>query len=239
MGLEVNNLKVSINDKIIIKEATLKVGYEEKILLVGPNGSGKTSLIQAIIGNPRYRVDGRILLDGKDISNIPMHERVLLGLAASYQIPPSLRGLTLYDLAYNIMKRFHDDIDIIKERIYSLASSLNMVEFLDREVNREFSGGELKRSELFLTLLLKPKIILLDEIDSGVDMENLRIMAKEIMRYYKRYKPGILFVTHTGGILRFLKSDRLYILLDGFIRESRDVENAFNIIMESGFYKFI
>ena len=239
MGLETHRLKVSIGDRTIIKEATLKVGYGEKILLVGPNGSGKTSLIQAIIGNPKYNVRGRILLDGRDIGNVSMHERVLMGLAASYQIPPALRGLTLYELAYNIMKRFYNDIDMIRERIYSLASSLNMLDFLHREVNRGFSGGELKRSELFLTLLLKPRIILLDEIDSGVDIENLRIMSKEIMRYYNKYKPGILFVTHTGGILRYLKSDKLYILLDGVVKESKDVENAFKIIMESGFRRFM
>lgn len=236
MPLEINNLSVGIGNKTIIKKASMRIDEEEVVLLLGPNGSGKSTLIQAIMGNPKFQVkNGSIIYNGEDITSLPMHERVIKGIVSSHQIPPSIRGITLYNLAYNILKKRGVNGKKARDLIYEYASSLNLLDFLDRNVNLGFSGGELKRSELFLALLSRPRIMLLDEIDSGVDIENIRIMAKEIMRYYRREKPGILFVTHTGWIAKYLNFNKIYIILDGEIKEGRGAEETLNIILKEGF----
>lgn len=236
MSLKLVDIAVEVQGKTIIENANMEIRDGDIVLLLGPNGSGKTTLLQAMIGNPRCRIiKGSIYYNDIDITNKPIYERVNMGIMASYQIPPTLRGITLYDLALNILKKRGMEVNEARERIFEYATSLNMTEFLYRNVNLGFSGGELKRSELFLTLLSKPKTMLLDEIDSGIDIENMRVMAKEIMRYYNREKPGILFVTHTGWIAKYLKFNDIYILLDGIVRREAGAEEALNIILRRGF----
>ena len=223
--LVVENLRVSVNGKVVIKECSFAVREDEYVLLLGPNGSGKTSLIQAIAGNPKYKVlSGRIIFNGEDITNLNMVERVRKGLVASFQIPPKIKGLTLGKLAKEILSKKKTP-DVNRE-IHRLASQLNLLEFLHRDLNVGFSGGEIKRAELFLTLLHKPKLLLLDEIDSGVDLANLSLMSKVLQKYILDYGTRVLAVTHTGFISKYIKFDKGFIIIDGVVREVKDINRV-------------
>ncbi|HDO20143.1 MAG TPA: ATP-binding cassette domain-containing protein [Candidatus Bathyarchaeota archaeon] len=240
MLLEVEDLNVEINGRRVLKNVNLSVGFGETILLLGPNGSGKTSLIQTIIGNPKYHVkSGRIKFMGKDITHIPSNERLKLGLSVSYQFPPKIRGVSVGRLLEEMKKKF----SIEDEWVNLLLKRLNVSEFLNHNLHSDMSGGESKRLELFFTLLTKPHLILLDEPDSGIDVENLSLIGNFLNKFLMEnrveasHKRSALIVTHLGTISKYLMVDRAYVLMDGEIICYGRAYEILRGIMEHGFDK--
>lgn len=236
--LRVDDLSVGIDNRIVVRNASFSVNKGDISLIIGPNGSGKTSLIQAILGNPRYKIlSGRIIYEGRDITDLDMVSRVNMGISAAFQFPPKLKGVTLSKLANEILKR--RKVANPEKVVYRLAAQLNLIEMLDRELNVGFSGGEMRRAELFLTLLQRPKLALLDEIDSGVDVENVALMARVLNKYINNYKMSILLVTHSASIAKYLKFNRTYVVVDGIVREAGSPEEILEKVREYGFYDFV
>lgn len=225
--LKIEDLTVKIAGKKVLNGLNLEVPEGETHVLLGPNGSGKTSLIMSILGFPSCRIlSGRILFDGTDITNLPTDERTRLGLGVAFQNPPSIRGVKLGDVFKHIAKGKVDEI--------KLANITNIpMEFLGRDLNFGFSGGELKRSEIFQVLAQRPSFAIFDEPDSGVDVENLRIIGKAIGEFLKG-RSGLL-ITHLGHILRYVKADVAHVVFYGMIACSGKPSKIFDLIMKRGY----
>ena len=170
--LEIEDLSVSIGSKQVLKNFDLRINRGETHALFGPNGTGKTTLLNVIAGIPRYTIDGgRIVFKGKDITHMSMDERARLGIGMAFQRPPAIRGLRLKDLI-KIINPKADAPAILKK--------MDFEAFGDRDVNRGFSGGEVKRSEMVQLLAQQPDLVMLDEPDSGVDLENIKLIGEAI-----------------------------------------------------------
>jgi len=237
MLLDIRNLTVTVDGKQVLKNLSLSIGFGETLLLMGPNGSGKSSLIYSIMGHPNYKVEnGSIILKGKDITDMPVEERVEHGLGVSFQFPPKIHGVTIRDLAKRLAAKRGKDVDI-----ESIASTLNMTNFLDREINVGFSGGEMKRAELFFLLIQQPSLVLLDEPDSGVDVENMVIVGNAISRLLSNEshpttdKPSGMIVTHLGYISRYVITHRTYIIQNGSIICYGETESLVKDVLKYGF----
>ena len=182
--------------------------------MIGPNGSGKTTLISAIMGLPTYEANsGTILFNGADITTKTVEERAKLGMAVSFQNPPEITGVKLIDLLKLCLGKNTEDAFSAEEQ--RLIEVFRLTDFLNRDLNVGFSGGERKRSEILQLLFLKPKLLLLDEPDSGVDVESLKLIATEIERYVESSGSSALVITHKGDILEYIKAKYGCILLDG------------------------
>ena len=224
--LKIENLTVEINGKRVLNNINLEIKKGELLVLFGPNGSGKTSLLMTIMGFPRYKVvKGRIIFKGKDITNLPVYERAKMGIGISFQRPPTITGLKTRDLVKRCAQA--KDIDI-----EALAAELNFTHLLDRDVNDGLSGGEIKRSELLQLMAQQPDLVLLDEPESGVDLENIALIGEAIKKLLGRTptkalacrslkeeklekKKSGLIITHTGHILRYVPADKGRILYKG------------------------
>lgn len=231
--LKVENLSVIIEDKLVLKNIDLEIPSGETHILFGPNGSGKTSLIMAILGYPQYKVkEGRILFEGTDITAASIEERAKLGIGMAYQNAPVIKGLSLQKL-----------VDIIKKPDVDLTpfiEKLRMQNLLHRDINLGFSGGEKKRSELLQLLAQNPHFLFLDEPESGVDIENMDIMGKVLGDFLERHqvkkrKKSGLVITHTGYILDYVNADKGYILIDGEMICSGNPYQMFEMIKVKGF----
>ncbi|MGQ9781942.1 MAG: ABC transporter ATP-binding protein [Nitrososphaeria archaeon] len=237
MLLDVRDLTVEVENKTVLKDLSLSIGFGETVLLMGPNGSGKSSLIYTIMGHPKYKIKkGTIIMKGTDITFMPTEERVKLGLGASFQFPPKIHGVTLRDLARRLESKQAKRVDI-----QSLAASLNLSAFLDREINVGFSGGEIKRVELFFLMLQKPSLVLLDEPDSGVDVENMVLVGNTIGRllgdesHPATEKPSGLIVTHLGYVSRYVLTHRTYIIQNGSMICYGETESLVKDVLKHGF----
>ncbi|MBW2607002.1 MAG: ABC transporter ATP-binding protein [Deltaproteobacteria bacterium] len=224
--LQIEDLQVKLGDKKILKHIDLEIQPGETHILFGPNGSGKTSLLMTIMGYPQYEVvAGKIVFKGKDITHMSIDERARLGIGMSYQRPPTINGLKTRQMVKLCAK---DDVD--EE---DLAKRVNFEQFLGRDVNAGFSGGEIKRSELLQLMAQAPDLMLFDEPESGVDMENISLVGKTIAsllqkdladRHIKfkmqaildRTKMGLI-ITHTGFILDYVAADKGQVLYDGML----------------------
>ncbi len=214
----------------ILKELSLTIKDGEIVIMFGPNGSGKSTLIKSIMGVSDYKIkEGDIFFDGKSIKNLPISERAKMGIGVMYQQPPEISGVKLYQIAKYLEE--NDDV------IFDYAEKLNLKEFLDRDVNVDFSGGEKKRSELFQILLQKPKLLLLDEPESGVDIENISIMGKVLNEFFKKNGSSALIITHTGYILQYISAKRGCVLMNGKLCCSDEPEKIFQDIRKNGYEK--
>ncbi|HVN67661.1 MAG TPA: ATP-binding cassette domain-containing protein, partial [Candidatus Sulfotelmatobacter sp.] len=199
--LRIENLYLKVGEREILKGLDLIVYQGEKMVLFGQNGAGKSSLIYTILGWPGYQVTaGRIIFKGRDITHLPTNERVKLGLGVSFQNPPAVRGIKLAEMLKVCRPA------LTPAEIERSAAALNMGDFLARDVNLGFSGGEVKRSELLQILAQRPELVLFDEPDSGVDLENVELVGKQINSYLDQHA-GIV-ITHQGYILNFIKTSR-------------------------------
>jgi Fe-S cluster assembly ATP-binding protein len=219
--LEIENLTILIDGRRILRDVSLSIGEGEIMALFGPNGSGKTTLLKAIMGFPAYKVEsGRILYNGQDITELSMDERSRKGIGMAFQTPPVVRGLKLGDVLRLVMS---EKGMVSEEKIHESAERLNLTDFLPRNVNLGFSGGEVKRSELLQLLIQNPEFIMLDEPDSGVDLENIHLVGGIINELVgkgkareKRLKSALI-ITHAGYILDYVNPDRACIMLEGSI----------------------
>ncbi|MHC1567594.1 MAG: ATP-binding cassette domain-containing protein [Candidatus Syntropharchaeales archaeon] len=237
MMLEIQNLSVDVGGKRILKNLNLHIGKGEVHVLFGANGSGKTTLFMTILGFPEYKVaEGRIYFKGVDVTEFDTAERVRLGMGVSFQHPPEIRGVKLGEVVELMLER-GDGGDVL-----ALAQELNLSgEFLDRDINLGFSGGEVKRSEILQLLAQNPDFLMFDEPDSGVDVENVELIGKVMSRMLERdkrpsgRKRSGLIITHIGYILNYVKADRAHVMLDGRIACSGMPDEIYNHILKEGF----
>jgi Fe-S cluster assembly ATP-binding protein len=194
--LEVKDVSVAVENKVIVKNISLVVKPSSLHILMGPNGSGKSSLAMAITGHPRYKVvEGRIFLDGEDITDETPEERASKGLAIAFQRPPEV-PIKFWKMLSLIKEKFGNNVEddaLIKKVGLSR-------EVLDRQLNVGFSGGESKRAELAQILAMRPKYVIMDEPDSGLDVEGVRLVAK-IIEDFIRNGIGVLLITHLGRVM--------------------------------------
>jgi Fe-S cluster assembly ATP-binding protein len=226
MLLEIKNLKVRGNSQEILKGINLSLKSGECQALLGPNASGKSTLAQVISGNPKYKISqGKIFLGTKEITKLSPEKRTKLGIALSWQNPPTIKGVKLSHLLEKISQ--------IKNKKLDIGSDL-----IDREINLDFSGGEKKMSELLQILSLNPKLVILDEIDSGLDLKRLEKVSGIIKKEFLDKKISVLLITHSGTILRFLKPQMTNVMLKGkIICKEKDYKKVLKIIKRYGYEK--
>jgi Fe-S cluster assembly ATP-binding protein len=220
--LVVENLHVEVEGKEVLKGVNLEVNRGEVHVLMGPNGSGKTTLSLALMGHPKYKITkGRILLEGEDITGLEPHERARKGLFLAFQNPIEISGVRLSTLLTLEANRVFGS-SIKPEETFSVirdvAKRVGLSEsLLNRNVFEGFSGGEKKRTEIAQMLLLKPKIAILDEPDSGVDVDGLKIIADNISKLLQENGTGFLIITHYRRILEYVKPTKVHVMYKGKI----------------------
>ena len=242
MLLEIKDLKVEVEGKEILKGVNLKINEGETHVLLGPNGAGKSTLFMTILGFPNYNMTGgQIIYKGQDITNMETPDRIKLGLGVTFQNPPAIRGVKLEDLLkIEDSKHEYKTDEELTEDVKQLGERLKLNDsFLNRDVNVGFSGGEVKRSELLQLLAQKPDFIMFDEPDSGVDIENVELISKEIKTLLDQdnsdSQKGGLLITHLGYILDFVNATDAHVLKDGVIVASGEPKEILDTIRESGF----
>ena len=219
-GLEVVDLWVKVGGKTVLKGVNLKLPRGEFHALVGPNGAGKSTLAMTIAGHPAYKVvKGDILLDGESIKDLPPEERAKKGLAVLFQHPPELEGVRVSELLEKLkeMYKCKDSIEDLL-RLVGLPSDMAF-----RYVNVGFSGGERKRFDLARIIAMRPKIVIMDEPDSGVDVESIKRIAEGIKKLLDM-GAGVLVITHYRNILKYIKPKLVHVMIDGRIVMSAGVE---------------
>lgn len=240
MLLEITDLAVEVNKKEILSDIDLYIEEGTTHVLLGPNGSGKSTLFMSILGFPKYKITkGEIIFKGEDITKLSTTERVKRGVGVSFQNPPSIRGVKLKEL---LKIEHHENNDELSHEITEIATELKFDDrFLERDVNLGFSGGEVKRSEILQLLAQQPEFIMFDEPDSGVDIENVEILAEKINTLLDKVKkPGLreksgLIITHLGYILNFVGADTAHVLMDGKIACSGNPTEILEDIRKEGF----
>jgi Fe-S cluster assembly ATP-binding protein len=242
--LLIEDLQVKLEDKEILKHIDLEIGTGETHILFGPNGSGKTSLLMTIMGYPQYKVaGGKIVFKGEDITNMPINERAELGIGVSYQRPPAIHGVKTRQMV-EICSDGKADPDAMSARV-------NFSDFLERDINVGFSGGEIKRSELLQLMAQNADLLLFDEPESGVDLENISLIGTAISEllqrdfkmntektqkelHEERTKMGLI-ITHTGFILDYVTADKGQLLYQGELTCSTNPREIFRCISEAGY----
>lgn len=230
--LEIKNLHVSIEGKEILKGVDLTVKGGEFHAIMGPNGTGKSTLASAIMGHPKYEVtEGSILLDGEDVLEMEVDERARAGLFLAMQYPSEISGVTTSDFlrsAINARREEGDEIPLMKF-IKGLDSDLDFLEIdksmATRYLNEGFSGGEKKRNEILQLMQLKPEIAILDEIDSGLDIDALKVVSKGINKM-RSEDFGCLIITHYQRLLNYITPDFVHVMMQGRVVKSGGPELA-------------
>ena len=216
--LQIEDLHVNVGEKEVLHDINLTIEEGETHVLLGPNGSGKTTLLMTIMGFANYSItEGKILYKGEDVTRIKAHERAKRGIGMLFQRPPTISGLKLSKMLTAISQ--NKDVDIP-----ALARSVHMDKFLERDINKGFSGGEIKRSEVLQLMIQNPDFVMLDEPESGVDLENISLIGTAIGsllekdRHLINRKKSGLVITHTGFILDYLDADKGHVMCDGEIK---------------------
>lgn len=243
MKLEVINLHVEVEGKEIIKGISIEFEHDKVHALLGPNGSGKSTLANAIIGNPKYKVtSGRIILDGKDVTNEKPDVRSRLGLFLSFQYPADVSGVSISTFLrtavnagrqkkYSVIE-FHQ---LLKDKMRDLGIDSS---FSRRDLNAGLSGGEKKRTEMLQLAMLEPRYALLDETDSGLDVDAIKIVAENINKIKSKTKMGIILITHYHKFLEYLQPNKVSVINEGKLVKQGGKELA-KLIEEKGFEEII
>lgn len=244
MLLSVEDLHVVVEGKELLKGINLGLDYGEIVAIMGHNASGKTTLALTLAGFPQYAVSkGRIVFDGEEIASKGIDERARMGLALAFQSPPAIRGIKLghmISLSAGMnpwQPKPGDDPDLPRKILAKV--NLDPGRYLDRELNVGFSGGERKRSELAQIFAMKPKLMILDEPDSGVDIDSLKILGNSLLDYFNSSRCGIMIITHHRHILQYLKPTRVHILSGGKVAITGTYEELIPKIEEKGYERLI
>ncbi len=228
--LEIKDLVVSVEGKKILNGVSLEIIKGEITAIMGPNGSGKSTLANTLMGNPKYKIEsGKIILDGEDITNLKPDERAKKGLFLSFQYPSEISGVTVSNFLRTALSSIKNEkisvLDfhkLLKEKM----KLLNMdATFTKRYLNEGFSGGEKKKTEILQMMILNPKYAILDEADSGVDVDSLKALAGGVKSAINP-NVGILIITHYNRILEYLTPNKVYIMESGKITRSGNAELA-------------
>ncbi len=222
--LEIHGLRAGVEDREIIKDAELTLGRGETHVLLGPNGSGKTTLMNVLMGNPRYSVSqGTVRFDGEDLLPLPVWERARRGLFLSFQTPEEIPGVTVENMLRTARQAASGKkvgIMAFRKELSAALDTLKMDEnWGSRPLNVGFSGGEKKRTEILQLLMMQPKLALLDETDSGLDVDAVHIVSEGIQKFRSR-ENACLIITYNAGILCALTVDKVHVMLEGRIVKS-------------------
>jgi Fe-S cluster assembly ATP-binding protein len=232
--LKISNLSASIEGKKILKGVNLEVKGGEIHALMGPNGAGKSTLGNVLIGHPSYIIEGgSVKLDGIELADKTPEERARAGLFLAFQSPIAIPGVKISSFLRTAYKQLHPEEKVgVTEFFNNVKEHLKKVgldeDFLSRSVNDGFSGGERKRFEILQMAVLKPKIVVLDEIDSGLDVDALKLVADEITQYHSD-SVGFLIITHYQRILKNIDPNFVHVLVDGKIAKNGDKSLALKI----------
>ena len=237
--LEVNRLHISAGEREILHGVDLTVGRDETHVLMGPNGTGKSTLGYAVTGNPVYTVtSGSIVFDGEDITALPVNERAKRGIFLSFQNPLEVPGVTLSAFIRSALEQKTGDrlrLWDFKKRLRETMKLLNMDEsYAERDLNVGFSGGEKKKAEILQMLMLEPKLAILDETDSGLDVDAVRTVSQGVQLYRERVHGSLLIITHSTRILEALTVDETHVMENGVIVRNGGAELV-DEINENGF----
>lgn len=223
--LKIENLTVCIEDKIILKDFSLTIKSGEIHALMGPNGTGKSTLSKVIMGDTNYKVlSGNIYFDDKLINNLTVDERARLGIFLGMQMPLEIEGVTNADFLRNAIHAKEQEnfklLEFIK-KLDKTVEKLNMdKKMIHRGINNGFSGGERKKNEILQMFMLEPNLIMLDEIDSGLDVDSLKTIGDLVTEYYDKNKPAIILITHYKRLLDYIKPTHVHVLMNGKIVKS-------------------
>lgn len=234
--LKLEKLTIAVADKIIIKDLNLKLEKNKVYVLMGPNGSGKSTLALTLMGHPLYQVkSGKIILEKEDITNLESDKRAESGIFLSFQSPLSLSGVNVFSLLRTAIAGKKDPLEL-REEIEKTAKSLKIKnELLERSFNEGASGGEKKKLELLQASVLNPKLLMFDEIDTGVDVDALKTIA-QFMEKNKKGKT-YLIITHYNRILKYVKPDEVLVMVNGKIVKKGNYKLA-EEIEKNGYAKF-
>jgi Fe-S cluster assembly ATP-binding protein len=233
--LEIRDLRVSVatedGPKEILKGVTLTIGAGETHAIMGPNGSGKSTLAYSVAGHPKYEITGgSVLLDGQDVLAMSVDERARAGLFLAMQYPVEVPGVSVSNFLRTAKTAIAGEAPKLRTWIKDVNTAMNRVKmdpaFAQRNVNEGFSGGEKKRHEIVQLELLDPKVAILDETDSGLDIDALRIVSEGVNRFKEGGDKGVLLITHYTRILRYIKPDFVHVFVDGRIAEEGGPELA-------------
>lgn len=233
--LEIRNLQVSVNTdqgpKEILKGVDLTIKSGETHAVMGPNGSGKSTLAYSIAGHPKYEVTGgQILLDGADVLEMSVDERAKAGLFLAMQYPVEVPGVSVSNFLRTAKTAIDGEAPALRDWVKDLKQAMTDLRmdqgFTERNVNEGFSGGEKKRHEILQLELLKPKIAILDETDSGLDVDALKVVSEGVNRAKSKTDLGVLLITHYTRILRYIKPDFVHVFVAGRVAEQGGAELA-------------
>ncbi len=231
--LTIKNLTVKVQDKVILNDFSLTIKEGEIHAIMGPNGTGKSTLSKVIMGDPTYQVEsGTITYGEHNLLDLTVDERARIGIFLGMQMPLEIEGVTNADFLRSALHTKEGNefklMPFIKE-LETAVENLHMnKEMIHRSLNVGFSGGERKKNEILQMYLLKPSFVMLDEIDSGLDVDSLKIVGENVTKYHKEKNPGILLVTHYQRLLDYIKPDFVHIMVDGKIVQS----GSFNLVKE-------
>ena len=223
-ALEITNLRARLGDLEILKGIDLVVPFGEVHALMGPNGSGKSTLTHVLMGNDDYEATGSALVGGVEVMGLPVHERAKRGLFEAFQYPTEVAGVSLNDLVVEMVDVATEPAEA-RDRASDAGRLLDMDRFMERAINAGLSGGEKKRSEMFQLAVAAPKAAILDEIDSGLDIDAVREVA-DMVETLRSPSLGVLVITHYSRILRYMSPDRVHVMVDGRVVESGGPEVA-------------
>lgn len=240
--LNVKNLQVKVEEKEILHGVDLTVNRGETHVLMGPNGAGKSTLGNALMGNPQYQIiGGKILFNGQDITNEPTDQRAKLGMFLSFQNPLEVPGITLGNFIRSALQQRtgkHIRLWDFKKEMKKAMEVLDMdPSYADRDLNVGFSGGEKKKAEILQLLMLKPSLAILDETDSGLDVDALSVVSHGMKLYQETCNGTLLIITHNTRILEHLSVDRVHVMVKGRIVAEGDASMIADID-QNGFEQF-